>query len=519
MRNRPLRPLFVLGLVLLAVGPHPSFVVFASRATSVAEHAAFNVRVGAEAARGPVSGRLLVFLARGAQGPQAEDLLGPGFLDPESVFVTSVEVHDAEPGAAIEIASTQLAFPHPLGEVPPGDYRAQAILDADGSYAYSGPGPGDLVSAIVPVTGYDPASSSPVALELARRLPDTTPADTASVKLVTLVSPSLTAFWGRPIEMRAAVVLPYGYDTAPRRRYPTVFHVHGFGGSHLGAWREGLRIVAAQQQGELPPMINVFLDGSCPMGHHEFADSANNGPWGRALTTELIPSLESRFRMDATPRGRLLTGHSSGGWSTLWLMITYPNVFGATWSTSPDPVDFRNFTGPDLTKPETENVYRDSAGRARNLVRYKGRELMSVEQYVLLERVQGDHGGQMQSFDAVFSPKGDDGRPMEMFDRRTGAINPVVAKAWEKYDISKTLRDNWARLGPRLKGRIHIVVGSDDTFHLEQAVYLLRDELRRLGSDATIEVLDGRDHMDLYQGGLGDRIAKEMYAFARRARR
>ena len=102
--------------------------------------------------------------------------------------------------------------------------------------------------------------------------------------------------------------------------------------------------------GTLPEMINVYLDGSCPMGHHEFADSANDGPWGQALTKEFIPYLESKFRMDAVPSGRLLTGHSSGGWSTLWLQVNYPEVFGGTWSTSPDPVDFRSFSGADLTK-------------------------------------------------------------------------------------------------------------------------------------------------------------------------
>jgi S-formylglutathione hydrolase FrmB len=270
--------------------------------------------------------------------------------------------------------------------------------------------------------------------------------------------------------------------------------------------------------GRTPEMIYVFLDGTCPMGHHEFADSANNGPWGRALTTEFVPYLEKQFRMDATPRGRLLTGHSSGGWSTLWLAINYPDVFGATWSTSPDPVDFRNFTGPDLTRPETENVFRTATGEPRNLVRMGGRDVMSLEQFALLERVTGDYGGQFASFDAVFSPKGEDGRPMPMFDRETGRIDPVVAKAWEKYDISRVLRDNWKRLGPKLAGRIHIVVGSADTFHLEEAVYLLRDELAKLGSDARIEVVEGRDHMNLYEGGLDVRIANEMYAFARPGR-
>src|SRR5205809_188241 len=72
------------------------------------------------------------------------------------------------------------------------------------------------------------------------------------------------------------------------------------------------------------------------------------GPWGEALTEELIPYLEQRYRMDAKPSGRLLNGHSSGGWAVLWLQVAYPHFFGGTWPTSPDPSDFHSFTGPNL---------------------------------------------------------------------------------------------------------------------------------------------------------------------------
>lgn len=268
-------------------------------------------------------------------------------------------------------------------------------------------------------------------------------------------------------------------------------------------------------EGTLPEMINVYLDGSCPMGHHEFADSANDGPWGKALVKEFIPYLEREFRMDAVPRGRLLTGHSSGGWSTLWLQVNYPDVFGGTWSTSPDPVDFRSFSGADLTRLPAENFYNGPGGKPRNIFRFKGRELFSWYQYAHFARVVGEYGGQLESFEAVFSPRGEDGRPMPLFDRDTGAIDPLVQKAWERYDISRLLVSNWKTLGPRLRGKLHLVVGTVDNFHLEEAVYLLRDTLKGLGSDASFEVIEGRDHMDLYQGDLGDRIARDMYKVAR----
>jgi S-formylglutathione hydrolase FrmB len=268
-------------------------------------------------------------------------------------------------------------------------------------------------------------------------------------------------------------------------------------------------------EGKTPQMIYVYLDASFSLGHHVFADSVNNGPWGHALTREFIPYLEKRFRMDALPKGRLLTGHSSGGWSTLWLQVNYPDVFGGTWSTSPDPVDFRNFTGPDLTKTPPQNFYRRPDGTPYNLVRFQGREIMTLEEYARMERVLGYYGGQMASFEAVFSQRGPDGQPRPLFDRETGRIDPCVQKAWQRYDISAILRHQWLQLGPKLHGKLHIIVGTADTFHLEGAVYLLRDTLRALGSDASVEFIEGRDHFDLYKDGLAQRIAREMYEVAR----
>src|ERR1041385_2139291 len=121
----------------------------------------------------------------------------------------------------------------------------------------------------------------------------------------------LTAFWGRPIHLRAGVVLPPSYNTNAKQMYPTVFHVHGFGGNHYGAWRAAAGLTKAMQEGKQMEMIHVFLDGSFPTGHHEFADSVNNGPWGRALTEEFIPYLEKNFRLIPRTGARFLTGHSS----------------------------------------------------------------------------------------------------------------------------------------------------------------------------------------------------------------
>ena len=432
--------------------------------------------------------------------------------DPEAVYLTGMEVSNFDARTPIELNADETSFPRAFSAAPAGEYKVMALLDRDHSYTYNGPGAGDIYSELSTVN----MPSGETTLTLSKVVPERKlPPESDNIKIIEFESPMLSAFWGRPIKMEASVILPPSYATSKLQRYPTVYSIHGYGGDHLSSLRGVPDMLQAMRDGKRPEMIYVYLNAHCPLGHHVFADSVNNGPWGSALVKEFIPYLEKQFRMDARPSGRFLTGHSSGGWSTLWVMVNHPDFFGGTWSTSPDPVDFRNFTGPDLTRYPPQNAYHDDSGHEYNLVRNAGKDLMTVRQYAMQETVQGYYGGQFASFNAVFSPKGDDGQPMKLFDIATGRIDPFVQKAWEKYDISRMLRDNWKTLGPKLRGKLHIIVGTADTFHLDEAVRLLDAELKKLGSDAKIEYLDGRTHFDLYKGGLGDRIAAEMYTVAR----
>ena len=165
-----------------------------------------------------------------------------------------------------------------------------------------------------------------------------------------------------------------------------------------------------RSKGEFPPMIWILLDESLPGGTHEFADSVNNGPWGHALTTEFIPYFEGIYRTDGKPSSRFLNGHSSGGWATLWLQTRYPAVFGGTWSTSPDPSDFHDFTGVDLYAPHA-NMYYKADGSLYPIMRDHGQVVATIKTFAQMETVIGPYGGQFESFDWVFSPRGKDGRP------------------------------------------------------------------------------------------------------------
>jgi S-formylglutathione hydrolase FrmB len=235
--------------------------------------------------------------------------------------------------------------------------------------------------------------------------------------------------------------------------------------------------------------------------------------------------LEQHFHLVAKPYARFLTGHSSGGWSSLWLQVAYSDFFGGTWSTSPDPVDLRSFTGIDVTPGSTDNAYRRKDGSAKNLVRRNGRNLVSIEEFVKQEEVVGEYGGQFASFEWVWSPRGRDGRPMRMFNRVTGEQNPEVQKYWQRYDIRRILEANWGTLGPKLKGKLHVICGDEDTFHLEEAVKLLKKFFQGVHADAVCELVPGRDHGNLYAPykafpkGLDARIANEMYATYQRSKK
>ena len=460
------------------------------------------------------SGRLLVLLTTQTV---ERDEISPGFVDPQSVWIEAEEVHDLKPGQTIEIGSKSPAYPADFSKLPTGDYSAMAALDENHDYAYSGLSGGDLRGPVKQIGHLITGQGGLIRLELNSVVPERKIDAPDSVDVVRFVSPALSAFWGRPIEMNAAVVLPPSYKANPDRRYPTMYWTHGYGGRFAGiVSRQSRSFVDGMANGTLPEMIYVLLDEHCPGGTHEFADSVNNGPWGKALTEDLIPYLEQKYRMDAKPSGRLLNGHSSGGWAVLWLQVAYPEFFGGSWPTSPDPSDFHSFTGPDLLANPAENFYRKPDGSPWMLVRMQGKDRVSLEEFSRQEAVLGPYGGQIASFEWVFSPRGKDGAPEPLFDRENGRINPDVAKAWEKYDVATIIRNNPDRLRPLLQDKIHLTVGTIDTFHLDEPARLLQKTLRDAGIRAEFTYLEGRDHMNLYQGGLMQKITKEMMQVARR---
>ena len=396
-----------------------------------------------------------------------------------------------------------MTCPKPLDQLNLSGWKVQAVARFNSWERKVGDGAGNGFSA----TAVVPSAASEVDLLISGLIPERKFPENEWCKLFRVRSKLLSEFHKQDVFLQAAVLLPVSYHKQPGRKYPVIFTIPGFGGTHFDGVRKDP--IGEQNDGGVE-FIRLMLDPSCPLGHHVFADSANNGPFGTALVKELIPDLEKQFRVDARPAARFLTGHSSGGWSSLWLMVSHPDDFAGTWSTSPDPVTFEDFQFINLYAAG-ENMYVDRKGARRPIARQGNSPVLWYRDFDVMEEALGP-GGQLHSFEAVFSPRGADGKPIRIWDRKTGAVNTEAAKAWETYDIRLILERNWPTLGSKLRGKLNVHMGDLDTFYLEGATRLLGESLKKLGSDAVVEMHPGKDHGSIMTPQLLARLRAEMVA-------
>jgi hypothetical protein len=443
----------------------------------------------------PFTGRVYVMLSKA----QAKELKsGPNWFSTEPFFSTTVT--NIKPGQAMILDDKAASFPVKLAKVPKGMYTIHTVMDVAPNSLSFAHGPGNLFS--ITQQELDPAKTGPVKISLDQVWKEKPFVETDRIKLVDIESKLLTKFHGRSTHLRAGLRLPASYEKNPTKRYPVVYDIPGFSGNHrsIPVFPDRTNMAGVE-------VIYVVLDPSCHHGHHVFADSENNGPCGQALIEELIPAIDKRFRTIARAEGRIVTGHSSGGWSSLWLQVTYPDFFGACFSTGPDPVDFRDFQKINLYR-KGENMFVDPDGKDRPIARRDRTPFLWYKGFSDMEVVMG-HGGQLASFEAVFSRKGKDGQPERLWDRKSGAVNLEVAKTWEKYDIRLVLERKWKTIGPKLRGKIHVYMGDLDTFYLEGATALLKQSLADLKGDAVVELFPEKTHNLNF---LQPRLMREMAA-------
>jgi photosystem II stability/assembly factor-like uncharacterized protein len=247
---------------------------------------------------------------------------------------------------------------------------------------------------------------------------------------------------------------------------------------------------------DTPRFIFLQLVGDGPYGDSYQVNSDNSGPYGDAITRELIPYVEKNFHALGEPYARVLDGGSTGGWVSLALKIFYPDFFNAVWSSCPDGVDFRAFQIIDIYNDQ--NAYFDKSGVERPSKRdINGKVEFTIRHECQMENVMGAgdswtmSGQQWGAWNATYGPRGSDGRPVPLWDAKTGVINKAVVDHWKKYDLRMILEENWKTLGPKLRGKIHISVGEADDYYLNNAVHLLDDFLKRANPSAEARITYG----------------------------
>ena len=521
----------------------------------------FRIRLTDEAAREigelglevPVTGRVYVILTREEGEPRTQ-------VGVTGVPFWGMEVRDLAGGDEVSLVpGAEGVIGHPLADmasVPAGEYRVQAFLNvfttfrrADGHtlemHLNSGAGqspwraPGNAYGSVETVR-LDPASNAPVELTVDQVIPPLEPVPAGGslqqgnptdrgelVRFVKIRSEAVSRFWGRDMYIGANILLPAEYHENPDRRYPVVYVQGHFPGRRAPfgytEGEEGGRRASASfsefwRSDDAPGMILVSFRDANPYYDTSYSvNSANVGPYGDALTEELIPHLEEEFRMVPEGWGRLLAGGSTGGWEALAMQVFYPDFFGGTWGWCPDPVDFHYYQIVDIY--DEDNAYQRGSEWATierpNRRLPDGNVVSTIRQEMSYERAvgpDGRSGGQWAIWEATFSPVGPNGYAAPIWDRVTGAIDHDVADYWrQNYDLNHYLQTNWSRVGKSLAGKIHVAVGDMDSYYLDNAVYLLEDGLGTLANprpDATI--LYGRRQPHCWIGPSPSRIGEEM---------
>ena len=485
----------------------------------------FSVSFSKERSAQPLDGRMLLLLSTDSSDEPRMQIN----LSTKTQIVFGIDVDALAPGQSFTISDAN-AFGYPiryLRDVPPGEYFVQALLHryetfhrADGHTIKlpmdRGEGqhwnlaPGNLYSKPQKIT-LGPGSA-PISLVLDQEIPPIDPPkDTRHIRHIKIQSQLLSKFWGRPMFIGAAILVPEGFDEHPQAHFPMmVFEdhfVHDFDGFrteppdpnlkpdyserfHISGYNriqqeEAYKFYQQWTAANFPRYLVVKLQHANPFYDDSYAvNSANLGPYGDAIETELLPAIEKQFRAIGQSWARFVYGGSTGGWESIAVQMFYPDHYNGAFIACPDPIDFRAYTHINLY--ESKNAFYQEGPHMRvvqpGLRNYLGQTLVTVDVVNQYELALGSHSRSGEQFDiwqAVYSPVGPDGYPQPIFNKETGEIDHNVAAYWkEHYDLSAILQRDWPTLGPKLRGKLHIYCGSADNFFLNDAVYLVEDFLK-----------------------------------------
>jgi len=505
---------------------YPFFMILVVGCTTVQKKAttSFSISFSDNVSTETFDGRLLLLLSTNSeQEPRFQINSG---LNGQIVFGTDVE--GLRPNETFVFDESVFGYPYQsLAAIPNGDYQVQALLHTYETFNLStghtvklpmdnGEGqqwnrsPGNLYSEPFAIT-IDKKNAQDITVVMNKVIPPIEePEDTKWVKHIKIKSKKLSDFWGRDMYLGAHVLLPKGFEDHPEANYPLmVFHGHfpaDFGGfrttppdadmkpeysERFGV--DGYNIIQQQEsfdfyqrwnEPDFPRFLIVKIQHPTPYYDDSYAvNSASQGPYGDAITHELIPHIEKEFRGLGEGWSRFLYGGSTGGWEALAVQVKYPNEYNGCFAACPDPIDFRAYCLTNIYEDENAYYY-DSAHKTLEVPAhrdYLGQLTSTIKDENHLELALGTKsrsGQQWDIWEATYSPQNENGYPERIWDKMTGDINPEVANYWkENYDLRYILERDWDKLGEDLKGKIHIYCGDMDNYYLNNAVYLMEDFL------------------------------------------
>jgi hypothetical protein len=492
----------------------------------------FEVTLDAQLALEPLEGRLYIIVSQDSSSEPREQM--GYYADTLPIWGKDVTLR---PGQTLDLWSFDQniqGFPFAsFNDLPEGEYSVQAFLNVyttfrrsdgsvvklhlpcgDGHYQFASPG--NLYSAVQQVRL---GAESNVQLTLSERIMPAeevpeggtcqqgNPPEGKYVKRLKIKSAALSEFWGQDMYIAADILLPEGYDDNPDTRYPVIyFHGHYLDtGDNPFGFSEDLDNDFSQWwvSDKAPGVIVINFRHETPYYDDSYAlDTANVGPYGTAITQELMPALEAQFRTVNERWARTLTGCSTGGWIALAQMVFYPDLYAGTFAIAPDAIDFHYFQLVNIY--EDSNAYVHTQGWVETM--RPSQRLVDGE---IIDTIAQENGwelalgtksrsgmGNWDIWQAVYGPQGEDGYPAPIWDKVTGDIDPEVAEAWKKYDLRDIIVNNWSTLADKLAGRIHIYAADDDDYYLENAVHTFQAATKDLEPplDATIVHLNDASH-------------------------
>jgi hypothetical protein len=504
----------------------------------------FSISYPGKYGKEPLDGRLLLMLSKNNKTePRFQMVDGP-----QTQVAFGMDVENWKTGETKLFSTREFGYPIlSLKNIPAGEYYVQALLHKYETFTRKdghvvklpmdrGEGqqwneaPGNLYSKPVKIK-FDPSAKTPIRIVLDSVIPAIKePEDTKYIKHVKIQSKLLTQFWGRPMYLGAHILLPEGWDSHSNVKYPlAIFHGHfpaEFNGFRTTPpdpdlkpdYNERFKLHGynkiVQQEAydfyklwtgpDFPRVIAIEIQHANPYYDDSYAvNSQNLGPYGDAITYELIPEIEKRFRGIGKGWARFMYGGSTGGWEVLAAQVFYPDEYNGCYSACPDPIDFRAYTVVDLYKDKNAYYLEGDFKKTlrpghRNYLGHIDGTLQDMNYRELLLGTKSRSGQQWDIWESVYSPVGPDGYPKRIWDKLTGKIDSNVANHWkENYDLSYIMKRDWGKLGNKLKGKVHIYCGDMDNYYLNNAVYLTEEMLKQLDGpayDGEVDYGDRAEH-------------------------